>query len=647
MQKKIRQLAAIMFTDMVGYTAMMQSDEELAKANRDRHREVLERIIAAHYGLILQYYGDGTLSVFGSAVEAAEAAVEIQQELQQEPIIPLRIGIHVGDVAYDDDGIYGDGVNIASRIETLSVPGSVLVSGKLYDEIKNHSSLPAKALGSFKFKNVQRPLNLYALGSDKLQVPTKVELKGINNESLQSIAVLPFVNMSTDPENEFFSDGISEEIINALTRIDGLQVTSRTSSFAFKGKNEDVREIGKTLNVDNVLEGSVRKAGNRVRVTAQLIKSIDGYHIWSEVYDRDLEDIFAVQDEISRKITNTLRQKLSSSDADKPLIETKTENIDAYNLYLKGLYYFDKWSPENIRKAIACFEDSIKKDNSFSSAYAGLAWAFSYMGATGQMKPKTAFPKAEKFAYLALEKDYQNADSHSALALVKFFYTFDFDGAEKSFTQALRLNPGAAKIRNLYSWFLASTGKNEKALEQIQIAAKQDPLSLSIITTLAIAYGHTKNFKKAFEQLDRAIAINPEFRNAVEAKGWVNLFKGEYDKALSYFTKYQKLTGHPLKGLTGIGYVYALTGKKEKALEIIEKIKQREIEEPEVVLDMDLALIFLGLQDFDKMFEYLKKAFDQRIGIIFTLSNEIWKTIHSEKRYQELIKPFGLSTLLK
>jgi len=642
MQKNIRQLAAIMFTDMVGYTAMMQSDENQAKANRDRHRDVLERIIAAHYGITLQYYGDGTLSVFGSAVEAAEAAVKIQQELQQEPVINLRIGIHVGDVAYDDDGIYGDGVNVASRIESISTPGSVLISGKLYDEIKNHPGLPATSLGSFKFKNVQRPLFVYALGSEKLLIPTKEQLKGRIAETAKSIAVLPFVNMSTDPENEFFSDGISEEIINALTRIEGLQVTSRTSSFAFKGKNEDVREIGKTLGVENVLEGSVRKAGNRVRITAQLIKSVDGYHIWSEVYDRDLEDIFAVQDEISRKITNTLRQKLSSSDAETPLIETKTENLKAYNLYLKGLYYFDQWIPEKVKKAITCFEEAIEVDTNFSLAYAGLAWAYSFMGAMGQLKAEMAFPKAETYAHQALENDYQNAESHSALALVKFFYTFDWDGAEISFSQALQLNPGAAKIRNLYSWFLSGRGEDDKALEQIKLAAKQDPLSLPIISSLAIALGNTGHFEQAIENLDRALTINPEFRTAIETKGWVYLIKGNFKHALKYFEEYHTLIGHPLKGLTGIGYTYAITGEKKKALEIIEKLHQREKEEPDVVIDMDFAMIYLGLKDYNKMFESLKKAFDHQTGVIFTLTNAMWKTIHSEKRYQELIKPFGL-----
>ena len=255
MEEQQRKLAAIMFTDMVGYTALMQEDEQKAKRNRDRQRRVLEESIHGHHGKVLQYYGDGTLSVFGSVIEAVSSALEIQQELKKEPQVPLRIGLHVGDIVYEDEGVYGDGVNIASRIESLSVPGGILISEKVFDEIKNHPALPAKSLGEFRLKNVKRPIEIFALINKGLTVPSAEDLPSKTDTSFKSIAVLPFVNMSADPENEYFSDGISEELINALTKVDGLLVTSRTSSFAFKGKTEDVRQIGSQLNVSRVLEG--------------------------------------------------------------------------------------------------------------------------------------------------------------------------------------------------------------------------------------------------------------------------------------------------------------------------------------------------------------------------------------------------------
>ena len=286
-------LAAIMFTDMVGYTAMMQENEKRAKILRSKHREVLEKLVLEHRGQILQYYGDGTLSIFGSVIEAALCAAKIQQELQNEPKVPLRIGLHAGDVVYDDEGVYGDGVNIASRIENLAVPGSVLISDKINDELKNHQEISTVFLGRYNLKNVKAPVKLYAISSDGLVVPSAREIEGKTANSENSIAVLPFLNLSADKDNEYFSDGITEELLNALAKVDALLVTSRTSSFAFKGKNIDIREIGRQLGVKTLLEGSVRKYGNRVRVTAQLINANDGYHKWSETYDRNLEDIFS------------------------------------------------------------------------------------------------------------------------------------------------------------------------------------------------------------------------------------------------------------------------------------------------------------------------------------------------------------------
>jgi len=308
MKKKTnRLLAAIMFTDMVGYTALMQEDETKAKTNRDRHRKILEKSISHHNGEILQYYGDGTLCIFKSSIEAVDCAIQIQMKLQKEPKIPLRIGIHTGDIVYDAEGVYGDSVNVASRIENLAVSGSVLFSAKVFDDIKNHKEISAESIGSFDLKNVKKLVEVYAINNEGLVVPSATDVKSRQKDELKSIAILPFVNMSSDPENEYFSDGITEELLNVLAKVEGLQVTARTSSFAFKGQNMDIKQIGVQLGARSILEGSVRKAGSKVRITAQLINAADGYHVWSETYDRQLDDIFEIQDEIARKITNSLR----------------------------------------------------------------------------------------------------------------------------------------------------------------------------------------------------------------------------------------------------------------------------------------------------------------------------------------------------
>jgi TolB-like protein/class 3 adenylate cyclase len=307
----MRQLAAILFADMTGYTAVMQENEQLASTRRRRLKEVLEKSIPQFNGKVLQYYGDGSLSIFSSAIDCVRSAIAIQHLLREQPVVPVRIGIHTGDVNIEEETIYGDGVNLASRIESLAVTGGIFVSEKVYDEIRNQEYILTQEMGYFEFKNVKHPIRIFAIANDGIVVPAREALRGKTQPTHNRLAVLPFVNMSADSDNEYFSDGITEELLNALAKVNDLKVTSRTSAFAFKGKNEDIRDIAIQLNVDKILEGSVRKSGNRVRITAQLINAADGYHLWSEVYDRDLNDIFAVQDEISGMIANKLLENLS------------------------------------------------------------------------------------------------------------------------------------------------------------------------------------------------------------------------------------------------------------------------------------------------------------------------------------------------
>jgi adenylate cyclase len=269
----MRQLAAILFADMTGYTALMQENEQLARTKRRRLKQVLELTIATFNGKILQNYGDGSLSIFQSAIDGVRCAIDIQHQLQEEPKVAIRMGIHTGDVIIEEEAVYGDGVNLASRIESLSVPGGIFISEKVLDEIKNQEDISTREMGYFELKNVKQPVRIYAIANEGIAVPGRDELKGKTKQTNNRLAVLPFVNMSADPENEYFSDGITEELLNALTRVEGLQVTSRTSVFAFKGKQNDIRDIAIQLNVDKVLEGSVRKAGNRVRISAQLINA--------------------------------------------------------------------------------------------------------------------------------------------------------------------------------------------------------------------------------------------------------------------------------------------------------------------------------------------------------------------------------------
>jgi adenylate cyclase len=643
--RRVRQLAAIMFADMTGYTALMQEDEQKAKILRDRQRKTLEHFIPGHNGKIIQYFGDGTLSIFGSAIDAVNSAVDIQRELQKEPKVLLRIGLHSGDIVYDNEGVYGDCVNLASRIEALSLPGAVLISDKVFDEVKNQAEIKTNLLGKFNLKNVKRQVEVYAIANEGLVIPTPAQIS-VKAGAEKSIAVLPFVNMSADPENEYFSDGISEEILNALTRVEGLQVTARTSSFSFKGKNEDVRQIGIRLGVSTVLEGSVRRAGKKIRITAQLINTADGYHIWSEVYNSDLEDIFQVQDEISVKIVTRLRENFAG-DKKEPIIKPLTDNIEAYNLYLKGRYHWNRSNPEDILKAIKIFEEVIRIDPGFALPYCSLSFCYSFLGSTGLMPPAEAYPKAKDFTLKAIELDPNHAESHLSLATIKFFHNWDFDGAEISLNKALSLSLNSSLINQVHGWFLIAKGDFKNAIEKMQQAVILDPLSLPLMSNLADAYSFAGRFPEALAQYGRIIEMDPSYRRGFEGRGMIYLATGESEKAVKDFEQYHKLIGNPLKGLSSLGHAYAAAGQSDKAYECLEKLKQREKSEPGTILHMDFAFIYTGLKDFDQAFYHLNKTYEQRIGIaclgmIFCIRYPMLNELKSDPRFKELTRKMAI-----
>ncbi|HJS53025.1 MAG TPA: hypothetical protein VJ765_00735, partial [Chitinophagaceae bacterium] len=431
------------------------------------------------------------------------------------------------------------------------------------------------------------------------------------------LAVLPFVNLSPDPENEYFSDGITEELLNSLTKVEGLQVTSRTSAFAFKGKLDDVREIASKLNVDKILEGSVRKSANRVRITAQLINAVDGYHIWSENYDRDLTDIFRVQDEISSIIVNRLRENLSLASKNEHLVKTVTKNVNAYTLYLKGLHYWNKLTPADTYKAIECLQQAIDLEPGYAHAYAMMAIAYSNLGATGQLKPEKAFEFAAQYSDKALKLDDSIAESHIAKARVHLFYEKQWQAAYYSLQKALQLNPAFTETYRLLGYYFIVTGKKEEAVKVLEKALEIDPLSPVINNYLGEAYAMAGHFDKSYHIAEKQLEINPKMRLAIEMKGWSVGMKGDWIKALEFFKEVHRLANHPLKSLAPMGYAYAKLGQKEKALECVSKLEQRQREEPDMAIDGDLLMVWWALGDREKTYYHLSNCISKRLNTIY------------------------------
>lgn len=635
----MRQLAAILFADMTGYTALMQENEHLARSKRKKFKDVLDSTIQEHDGKILQYYGDGALSIFNSAINSINCAISIQQQLQLDPKVDLRIGIHTGDIVMEEDSIYGDGVNLASRIESMAVPGAVLISGKVHDEIKNHERIKTQELGFFELKNVKEPVHIYAIANDGIIVPAKHELQGKTKAPVNRLAVMPFVNMSADPENEYFSDGITEELLNALTRVDGLQVTSRTSAFAFKGKHDDIREIGRKLNVDKVLEGSVRKAGNRVRITAQLINAADGYHIWSENYDRNLDDIFEVQDEISSIIANKLRENLSLSKQSEHLVKAPTKNVEAYTLYLKGMHFYNKLTPPDYYKAIDLFEEAIRLEPNYAQAYAMIASSYAFLGVTGQAIPEKAFDIVKRYSEKALQLDDSIAESHVAKANMHLMYDGNWQQAFDSLQTAIRLHPTATGAHQMLAMYHVFTENIPEAVKVMEHALQLDPISPQVNHFLAEMYLFADRYDDAIRVADKLLEMNPQMRIAIETKGWCAGMKGDWKKASEYFMEVHRLTGHPLKGLSPLGYSYGRLGETDKAMEIIAKLEQRQQEESNVVIDGDFLVVWLGMGNMDKVLSYMEKAMGKRASAVnFFINFPPMRQIKEDPRAMKMIE---------
>jgi adenylate cyclase len=658
-----RQLAAIMFTDIEGYSSIMQRDEEKAMQLKNRHREILQKEHADNYGRIIQYYGDGTLSIFQSAVNAVQCAMAMQIEFGNEPKVPVRIGLHSGDIIFDEGQIFGDGVNLASRIESLGIAGSVLVSDKVNDEIKNHPEFNTVSVGAYQFKNIHRIVEVFALKHSSLIIPQlhtlsgKTEMKKPSaaqqrkklhagnkaavNPSLKSIAVLPFINMSNDPDQDYFGDGVAEEILTSLSGLKQLKVAGRASSFIFTGKNKNPREIGEKLGVNTILEGSIRKQANRVRVTVQLINVANGYQLWSERYDRDMDDIFAIQDEIALSITEKLKVTLLDHDR-KKITKNHTNNTEAYELYLKGRFYVNRRGAAIIT-AIKYFQLAIDMDPDFAVAYTGFADANFMAASYGIQPPRELIFKAKDAAEKALKLNPELCEPYCSLGFYYTCWEWNWKEAERNFLKSIEINPSYAQAHywyglNFLSWAM---GDFEKAQKHGLIAIKLEPLS-------SICYGMYGPMLHAAGKLNEALAVcNSGLELDANAftchiyKGWANLFMGKYDDAIAAFEHLMKISGRHHFAQGALIITLCMKGDMDEARKMYEDFKSRTATEYIACAGIGFAAGFLG--EIDEAFFYLEKGIEARDPMILTIRYEHWIHPHlrADPRFKKLLKKIG------
>jgi TolB-like protein/AraC-like DNA-binding protein/Tfp pilus assembly protein PilF len=455
-----------------------------------------------------------------------------------------------------------------------------------------------------------------------------------------SIAVLPFVNMSSDPENEYFSDGITEEIINALTKIEGLQVTARTSSFAFKGKNQDIRDIGRKLGVETVLEGSVRKAGKKVRITAQLINVQDGYHFWAENYDRKVEDIFAVQDDISLKIAEKMREHFGHFNIQEHLVESATQNIEAYQLYLKGRYYGNQWTPDASRKAILIYQEAIDMEPSFALPYAGMADVFSAMGALSFMSAQEAFTTAKEFANKALELNSRLPECHVALANIYFWFEWEFGKSYEELNKAIDLAPGNAEARGFLGLYRAITGELESGKRLLEEALKADPYSLQLHYAMCALHQIDEDYESALKAADKVLGINPAFDQIQCFKGFIYYQTGALTKAVEIFEKFPLQGGGVAQNSAWLACCYQRMGDAEKASGYIwQAIQTVEKDNFPPYMLYAIALYYFHEGDLDKVFDYLERGISTLCtDFVIFKQDPLFKPLKQDSRYKKLIR---------
>jgi adenylate cyclase len=517
-QRINRRLAAILAADVVGYSRLMGADEAGTLAALKRHREaIFEPAVATHNGRIVKLIGDGVIAEFGSVVDAVSCALSVQRssattldQSASQPTIVLRIGINLGDVIIEGDDIYGDGVNIAARLEPLAEPGGICVSSIVNESVGNRIDVRFQDGGEISVKNIDRPIRVWKWHPGAMTV-TAARSNAAKPEAstAASIAVLPFTNMSGDPEQEYFSDGVSEDIITDLSKIAGLTVIARNSSFTYKGRSVDVRTIGRDLGVRSVLEGSIRRAGNRVRITAQLINAATGAHLWADRYDRDLTDIFEVQDEVVERIVGALAVTLTQGEQQR-LRRHGTSNVEAYECWLRARALLTRGTRESISQARAMYRQAIEFDLNFAAPHAGLAFAAIADYASGWAPdPAQALIEAERWARRALELNDQEPVSHMALGNV-LLWRREHEAALAEFGRMIALDPNFAQGHTATGLALMYAGEPARALEPFAKAMRLDPHYPDIVLHfLAQANFSLEKYEIAAQQLLDRIARNP------------------------------------------------------------------------------------------------------------------------------------------
>jgi class 3 adenylate cyclase/TolB-like protein/cytochrome c-type biogenesis protein CcmH/NrfG len=659
-----RRLTAIFALDMVGYSRLMETDElDTLRRLESVRAELIDPAIDRHRGRVVKSTGDGLLAEFASAVDAVECAAEIQGRMARRELdIPLerrvrfRIGINVGDVVARDGDIFGDGVNVAARIESLADPDGVLISRSVYDQVQNKVGLAFVEAGSRSIKNLERPVHLYrVLQAPGEQRPVPRRPRGIPHLAVSlvlaiaalvaawqmgpgfsranvepSIAVLPFTDLSPEGDQEYFAEGISEELLNLLGQIPDLRVSARTSSFAFKDENLGIPEIGERLHVNHVLEGSVRKDGKEVRVTAQLIRAADGFHVWSHTWDRRLDDIFEIQDEIAADVVEHMRVSLGVS----PSIELT--DPEAYALYLQARQVSRQRTPEAFDRAVRLYREALAIDPEYATAWAGLAGTYAFQTGAHLLPFDEGYGLARDAAERALSINDDNAEAHAYLGYVALHERGDLQSAARHYEHAVELEPTNPDILWLAARLARNLGRRDEPVRIMEYVVARDPVNPANHAGLGSIYWRAGRLDEAISAFQDALDLSPGHAGSQFAIGVVQLMKGDLEASL------EAIRREPAEWyrLTGLVMAYHALGRRadsdEALAELIEKYEEG------WAYQIAYALAYRG--DVDRAFEWLDRAVAVNDpGLAEIPTQNLFESLYDDPRWLRFLQSIGRS----
>lgn len=668
-----RKLAAILSADVAGYSRLMADDEAATVATLNEARALFRSRIGAHRGCVIDTVGDSVLAEFTSPVEAVASTVEIQQalavrnsSLSGDRRMQFRIGVNLGDVIEDAGTIYGDGVNIAVRLQELSEPGGLCISGTVFDQVEGKLPLSFKSLGEQTVKNIARPVRAYRLASPSV---AKVILKPkfglvwssaaaaailgvagivwwqtaawkdstakpvVADENRTRMAILPLASISTHPEDEYLADGMTEELISRLSRVNGLDVIARTSVMQYKGSNKDISTVGQELKVDAVLEGSIRKSGNKIRMTVQLIDVATQSHLWSQDYDRELKDVLATQSEISDQIARALHVKLLRP----AYVASAAAPVDpeTYTLYLKGLHHSATFTPEELKKSITYFERALARSPNDAKSWSGIARAYAILGWWAYATPAETFPIAKAAAQKALSIDSNLAQAHISLGIVQFLYDWNWLEAQQSYVKAIELSPGSADAHLFHGIWLKAMGRNEQAVAEIERANELDPLYLMANAELGWVAYYGGRLEEAAQNCRRTLEVDPKYIFALSClQNATTMSRNAESVVIS--DKLVDLTSGDPYFLGQRGWAYGLLGMKTEAQRVLDQL--RRISKSAQVPAPAIWYVQMGLGDGNATIATMEMGFSERWpDMVWLRSAPEYNWLRDDPRFQSLL----------